>query len=311
MLPNLFPDAGEKPEYNTVDASLWYFEAVRQYFEATGDTEFLHEIFPVLAGMVEWHRRGTRYGIHVDPQDGLLAAGEPGVQLTWMDSKIGDWVVTARTGKPVEVNALWYNALAAMAQFAVILQEQSGAYVTIAETVKRSFGRFWNEKVQCCFDVIDGPAGDDASMRPNQIFAVSLPASALSREQQCGVVDACARELLTSHGLRSLGPNDPAYVPRYGGGSRERDAAYHQGTVWGWLLGHFALAHLRVYQDAEAAASYLEPLAGHLKTHGLGSVSEIFDAEPPFKPRGCIAQAWSVAELLRAWLKTSDNAITR
>jgi predicted glycogen debranching enzyme len=301
MLPNVFPDAGEKPEYNTVDAALWFFEAVRQYFEETGDLEFLREIFPVLADMVEWHRRGTRYQIHMDPGDGLLFAGEPGVQLTWMDAKVGDWVVTPRIGKPVEVNALWYNALLTMERFARILGEPSKPYCELASTAQRGFQRFWIESAACCFDVIDGPEGDDASMRPNQLLAVSLPASPLSPEQQRAVVDACARQLLTSNGLRSLAPSHPAYIPRYGGGPRERDGSYHQGTVWGWLLGHFALAHLRVYSDPAAAASYLEPLAHHLQIHGLGSASEIFDAEAPFTPRGCIAQAWTVAEALRAW----------
>jgi predicted glycogen debranching enzyme len=304
MLPNVFPDAGEKPEYNTVDAALWYFEAVRQYYEETGDAEFLREIFPALTEMIEWHQRGTRYGIKVDPRDGLLAAGEAGVQLTWMDAKVGDWVVTPRIGKPVEVNALWYNALAAMARFATILKLPASVYSSAAWDVERSFGRFWNEEAGCCFDVIDGPDGKDgkdASLRPNQILAVSLPASALSSAQQCRVVDACARELVTSHGLRSLAAGHPAYVPRYGGGPRERDGAYHQGTVWGWLLGHFALAYLRVYNDPAKAASYLEPMAHHLNVHGLGSASEIFDAEAPFTPRGCTAQAWTVAEILRAW----------
>lgn len=301
MLPNVFPDAGEKPEYNTVDAALWYFEAVRQYHQETGDVEFLREIFPVLAEMVEWHQRGTRYGIKVDSEDGLLAAGEVGVQLTWMDAKVGDWVVTPRIGKPVEVNALWYNALVTMARFATILRKPSSPYSSMAQAAERGFGRFWNDEADCCFDVIDGPEGNDASMRPNQLLAVSLPASALSPSQQRAVVNACARELVTSHGLRSLAPGHPAYVPRYGGGPRERDGAYHQGTVWGWLLGHFALAHLRAYNDPAKASSYLEPMAHHLNIHGLGSASEIFDAEAPFTPRGCTAQAWTVAEILRAW----------
>jgi predicted glycogen debranching enzyme len=307
MLPNVFPDAGEEPEYNTVDAALWYFEAVRQYYESTEDREFLREIYPVLEEMIEWHQRGTRYGIKADPQDGLLAAGEAGVQLTWMDAKVGDWVVTPRIGKPVEINALWYNALVSMTRFAAILKKPSNVYSSAAWDVERSFGRFWNEEAGCCFDVIDGPDGNDASMRPNQILAVSLPASALSSLRQRAVVDACARELVTSHGLRSLAPGDPAYVPHYGGGPRERDGAYHQGTVWGWLLGHFALAHLRVYNDPARAASYLEPMAHHLNVHGLGSASEIFDAEAPFTPRGCTAQAWTVAEILRAWTVIRRN----
>ncbi len=302
MLPNVFPDAGEKPEYNTVDAALWFFEAVRQYFEATDDLEFLRELFPVLAEMVEWHRRGTRFQIRMDPSDGLLFAGEPGVQLTWMDSKVGDWVVTPRIGKPVEVNALWYNALLTMERFARSLEEPSKIYTEVARAAERGFQRFWNEAAGCCFDVIDGPEGNDASMRPNQLLAVSLPASPLAPEQQRAVVDICARHLLTSHGLRSLAPSHPAYIPHYGGGPRERDGAYHQGTVWGWLLGHFVLAHLRVHNDPASAASYLEPLAHHSQIHGLGSASEIFDAAAPFAPRGCIAQAWTVAETLRAWV---------
>jgi glycogen debranching enzyme len=237
----------------------------------------------------------------MDVRDGLLAAGEPGVQLTWMDAKVGDRVITPRIGKPVEVNALWHNALVTMTQFASALRRQAEAYSVMAQTAQNSFQRFWNGQTGCCYDVIDGPDGDDASIRPNQVLAVSLPHTALSPDQQKAVVDTCARELLTSHGLRSLAVGDPAYVPRYGGGPRERDAAYHQGTVWGWLLGHFALAHMRVYNDPRAAAAYLEPMAHHLKGHGLGSASEIFDGEAPFTPRGCPAQAWSVAEVLRAW----------
>jgi predicted glycogen debranching enzyme len=301
MLPNVFPDAGEMPEYNTVDATLWYFEAVRQYFAATRDLEFLREIFPVLAGIVDWHVRGTRYRIRVDAADGLLYAGEPGVQLTWMDAKIGDWVVTPRIGKPVEVNALWFNAVLAMVDFARALQKPTAAYECMAKRARASFQRFWNEAAGHCFDVLDGPDGHEAALRPNQIFAVSLPESPLLPEQQRAVVDVCARHLLTSHGLRSLAPGEPGYTGRYGGGPRERDAAYHQGTVWGWLLGPFALAHLRVYGNRELAATFLEPLEHHLKVHGLGTIAEIFDGDPPFAPRGCIAQAWSVAEVLRAW----------
>jgi predicted glycogen debranching enzyme len=301
MLPNVFPDAGEMPEYNTVDATLWYFEAVRQYCAATQDVDFLREIFPVLADIVEWHVRGTRYQIRVDAADGLLHAGGPGVQLTWMDAKIGDWVVTPRIGKPIEVNALWYNAVLSMAEFARRIQKPTAAYEMMAKRARASFQRFWNDSAGYCFDVLDGPDGNDASLRPNQIFAVSLPQSPLTPEQQRAVVDVCARHLLTSHGLRSLAPGQRDYTGHYGGGPRERDAVYHQGTVWGWLLGPFALAHLRVYQDADAAASFLEPIEQHLNVHGLGTIAEIFDGDAPFTPRGCIAQAWSVAEILRAW----------
>jgi predicted glycogen debranching enzyme len=308
MLPNNFPDAGGKPEYNTVDAGLWYFEAIRQYFAATQDTLLLQELFPVLAGMIDAHVAGTRYNIHIDPADGLLYAGGPGVQLTWMDAKIGDWVVTPRTGKPVEINALWINALERMMGIARLLSKPSVAYEKLAAKAKQSFQRFWNAECHCCFDVIDSPGiGNDAALRPNQIFAVSLPVSVLTPEQQKAVVDVCARELLTSHGLRSLAPGEPGYTGHYGGSPRDRDAAYHQGTVWGWLLGPFALAHYRVYQDRDAALRFLEPLGRQIYTGGLGTLSEIFDGDAPFAPRGCIAQAWTVAEVLRAWTEIKSG----
>ncbi|MBI2466217.1 MAG: glycogen debranching enzyme family protein [Candidatus Rokubacteria bacterium] len=303
MLPNRFPDAGADPEYNTVDATLWYFEAIRAYHAATEDDALLKELYPVLEEIVRWHRRGTRYGIAEDPADGLLRAGEPGVQLTWMDAKVGDWVVTPRIGKPVEVNALWYNALRAMAAFARRLGRAPEAWVRQAEQVRAGFDRFWNGGAACCYDVIDGPDGADPAVRPNQIFAVSLPESPLEPERQRGVVDACARWLLTPFGLRSLAPGHPQYRGRYEGGPQERDGAYHQGPVWGWLLGPFALAHLRVYGDSTAARAFLQPMASHLADHGVGSVAEIFDGDPPFAPKGCIAQAWSVAETLRAWVE--------
>ena len=304
MLPNNFPRVGEAPQYNTVDAALWYFEAVREYFDATSDIGLLRELFPVLAGIVDAHVRGTRYSIHVDPADGLLYAGEDGVQLTWMDAKAGDRVVTPRIGKPVEVNALWLNATTTMARFARAIGRSGDRYEELALRARAGFARFWNPTRQFCFDVIDGPGGagdNDASLRPNQIFAVSLSETALTPEQQRAVVDACARELLTSFGLRSLGPGEPAYRGRYAGKPQERDAAYHQGTVWGWLLGSFALAHLRVYQDPDTAASFLEPMLDHVKAAGLGTASEIFDGDAPFAPNGCIAQAWTVGETLRAW----------
>ena len=308
MLPNNFPDARSKPEYNTVDAALWYCESVRQYFEATQDAVTLQKLFPVLAIMIDAHIAGTRYNIHVDPADGLLYAGAPGVQLTWMDAKIGDWVVTPRAGKPVEINALWINALETMAGFARLLLKPGEAYEKLAAKAKKSFQRFWNADGNCCFDVIDSPGiGNDAALRPNQIFAVSLPVSPLTPEQQKAVVDVCARQLLTSHGLRSLAPGEPGYTGHYGGSPRDRDAAYHQGTVWGWLLGPFALAHYRVYQDREAALRFLEPLGRQIYSSGLGTLSEIFDGHAPFTPRGCISQAWTVAEVLRAWKKIADG----
>jgi predicted glycogen debranching enzyme len=307
MLPNNFPDAGEQLEYNTVDAALWYFEAVRQYFEATKDAETVSQLYPILTQIINAHLRGTRYNIHADEADGLLHAGENGVQLTWMDAKVGDCVVTPRIGKPVEVNALWYNALKTIAKFAHIAGKSAEPIEKMAETVKKSFAKFWNHAGACCYDVIDDPhTGNDASLRPNQIFAVSLPESPLSPEQQKAVVDTCARRLLTSHGLRSLAQSEPGYQGRYGGSPRERDGAYHQGTVWGWLMGPFVLAHWRVYADREAAKSFLQPLGMQIHSFGLGTLSEIFDGDAPFTPRGCIAQAWTVAEVLRAWRATID-----
>ena len=305
MLPNNFPDAGGQPEYNTVDAALWYFEAVRQYFASTKDAEAVSRLYPVLAQIINAYLKGTRYNIHVDEADGLLYAGQSGVQLTWMDAKVGDWVVTPRIGKPVEVNALWYNALMTMARLAPLAGKPGEPFQKRAELAQRNFSKFWNAARNCCYDVIDDPhAGNDDSLRPNQIFAVSLPESPLSSEQQKAVVDVCAHRFLTSHGLRSLAQSEPAYQGRYGGGPRERDGAYHQGTVWGWLMGPFVLAHLRVYGDRKAAQSFLEPLGTQIYSHGLGTLSEIFDGDAPFTPRGCIAQAWTVAEVLRAWRAT-------
>ena len=300
MLPNNFPDAGGKPEYNSVDAMLWYFEAVRQYFEVTRDAKTLEKLFPVLAAMIDAHVKGTRYNIHVDPADGLIYAGGPGVQLTWMDAKVGDWVVTPRTGKPVEVNALWINALETISGFARLLGKPGDGYEKLSAKAQENFQKFWNDERDCCFDVIDAPGiGNDAALRPNQIFAVSLPVSPLAAEQQKAVVDVCARSLLTSYGLRSLAPGEPGYKGHYVGGPRDRDSAYHQGTVWGWLIGPFALAHLRVYGDRAAAMRFLEPLGISIHMYGLGTLGEIFEGDAPFTPHGCIAQAWTVAEVLR------------
>ncbi|MDO9168184.1 MAG: amylo-alpha-1,6-glucosidase [Methylobacter sp.] len=315
MLPNRFPDNGVKPEYNTVDATLWYFHAIDQYTQMSGDLGLATELYPVLVGIIACHRRGTRYRIKVDINDGLLAAGEDGVQLTWMDAKIDDWVVTPRTGKCVEINALWFNALKIMAGFAGQLgySLQARNYQTAADQVKGSFQRFWNPDRCCLYDVIDAAEGDqrgcDSRLRPNQIFAVSLPHSPLSAEQQKAVIDVCARELLTPFGLRSLAKGEPGYTPYYQGNPRQRDGAYHQGTVWVWLIGAFADAHFRVYQDAEQARAFLEPLRLHVAAACIGQVGEIFDAEPPFTPRGCFAQAWSVSEILRVWLKLHGQNI--
>ncbi len=305
MLPNRFPDAGDVPEYNTVDATLWYFEAIRLYYRETGDLALLQELFPVLAEIISWHCQGTRYGIHVDDRDGLLFAGESGVQLTWMDAKVGDWVVTPRIGKPIEVNALWYNAVRSMGWFARCLGQPDREYEVLADRTLVGFDRFWNDELGYCYDVIDGPAGNDGALRPNQIFAVSLVgegwAALLSPSRQRAVVEMCGRKLLTSYGLRSLSPDDPAYQGHYGGDQLRRDGAYHQGTVWGWLLGAFVMAHWQVYGDRELARSFLLPMADHLRARGVGSLGEIFDGDEPIVPRGCFAQAWTVAEVLRAW----------
>ncbi|MGI0491190.1 amylo-alpha-1,6-glucosidase [Alkalinema pantanalense CENA528] len=313
MIPNRFPDAGEVPEYNTVDATLWYIEAIRAYYYQTGDEDLLKQLFPVMQEIIDWHCQGTRYQIHVDPEDGLLYAGEPGVQLTWMDAKVGDWVVTPRIGKPIEINALWYNAVRSLAKFARQLQQPHQDYDALADRIQTHFAKFWNAELGYCYDVLDGPEGADPTLRPNQLFAIALPAlgtadfpALLNPDQQKAVVDRCAQHLLTSHGLRSLSPDHPHYQGHYGGTQLQRDGAYHQGTVWGWLLGVFAIGHFRVYGDAAAALQFLQPMAHHLLDHGVGSLSEIFDGDAPMTPRGCFAQAWTVAEVLRAWFVLSE-----
>lgn len=306
MLPNRFPDEGDAPEYNTVDATLWYFNAIYAYYQATGDEKLVQDLFPVLADIISWHVRGTRYNIQRDPIDGLLYAGEEGIQLTWMDAKVDDWVVTPRIGKPVEINALWYNALCIMTEFAGLIGEDRSQYETLAEKAKEGFAKFWGGELGYCYDVVDDPAGDDPSLRPNQLFAISLPHSPLNPKQKKAIVDTCAQHLYTPHGLRSLAPTHADYIGQYGGDRYKRDGTYHQGTTWGWLMGAFVIAHLKVYGDKDLARSYLQPLVRHLKGHGIGSLSEIFDGDPPFTPRGCPAQAWTVAELLRAWQATTQ-----
>jgi 4-alpha-glucanotransferase len=301
QLPNRFTGQGETAEYNSVDAALWYFDAWHAYIEASGDLESLQQIYPVLQSIIDWHIKGTRYGIGLDSQDHLLRAGERGIQLTWMDAKVGDWVVTPRTGKAVEINALWYNALMIMVDFSRRLGQSASKYEILAEAVSAGFKRYNKPHGEGLFDVLDGPNGDDPSTRPNQIFAVSLSYSPLEPEQQRQVVKLCARELLTSHGLRSLSPRHKQYAHYYRGGVADRDGAYHQGTVWAWLLGHYAWAEYLVSGDAAAAQQRLQPLADHLKDAGLGHISEIFDADPPHQPRGAPAQAWSVATVLAVW----------
>ena len=305
MLPNRFPDAGETPEYNTVDATLWFFEAARAYLAYTGDLDFVREeLYPVFADIISWHARGTRYGIKVDAS-GLLSSGEPGVQLTWMDAKVGDWVVTPRRGKPVEIQALWYNALCIMEDLSRKLGDEPSQkrYRNMATVASWSFNRlFWNEKTGCLYDVTNG-APPDPSIRPNQIFAVSLTHSMLSDERARSVVEKVKEHLLTPYGLRSLAPSDPQYRGRYTGGPAERDGAYHQGTVWPWLMGPFITAYVKINEGSEAArrqaSEWLAPLRDHLADGGLGHISEILDGDAPQRPAGCMAQAWSVAEVLR------------
>jgi predicted glycogen debranching enzyme len=302
MLPNRFPDAGHAPDYNTVDATLWYFQAIYACYKAC-EHPAIRALYPVLVDIITAHVNGTRFNIRQDSTDGLLFAGEPGLQLTWMDAKIDDWVVTPRVGKPVEINALWYNALRITAELAVELghADDAARFEEMAAHTLASFTRrFWYSGGYL-YDVIDGPDGDDPTLRPNQIFAVSLPFGLLNDEQARAVVNICARELVVSYGLRSLAPDETDYIGHYGGDPLQRDSCYHQGTVWSWLIGPFVHAHYKVYGDAEAAFSYLEPMADHLFDHGLGTISEIYDGDPPHTPRGCVAQAWSVAEVLRAW----------
>jgi len=307
LLPNRFPDRGEAPEYNTVDATLWLFQAAFAYVTASGDDAFVREILPALKEILRFHLEGTRHGIRVDPRDRLLAAGEPGAQLTWMDAKVGDVVVTPRHGKPVEINALWYNAL----RIAALLAQAAGDYGTSAscsreaELVEQSFARaFWNPSRGCLYDVVGGPAGDDPAIRPNQLFAFSLPFPLLDPEQRRSVMRVVEKELLTPFGLRTLARGEAGYVPRFRGGPWERDTAYHQGTVWPWLIGPYVRGYLAAFgrnpSNVAACRRLLEPLEAHLSSDAcLGQVSEVFDAEEPYRPGGCPAQAWSVAELLR------------
>ncbi|HXA86416.1 MAG TPA: amylo-alpha-1,6-glucosidase [Candidatus Dormibacteraeota bacterium] len=306
MLPNRFVDSGEEAEFNTVDATLWFFEAARAYAAATNDYEFIRqELYPVFGQIIEFHIKGTRYNIKA-AENGLLNAGAPGVQLTWMDARIGDWVVTPRSGKPVEIQALWYNALRIMEDLAARFrdEEQRQKWSNLASHASGTFNRvFWNSEARCLYDVVNG-GPPDGSIRPNQIFAVSLHYSMLSAERARAVVDTVERELLTPVGLRTLSPRDPRYRATYEGNQYSRDSAYHQGTVWPWLLGPFVSAYVQVNggsaQSRSRAHDLLRDIAQHLTEAGLGQISEIFDGDAPHHPRGCFAQAWSVAEILRA-----------
>jgi len=310
MLPNRFPDAGETPDYNTADATLWYFETLARYERTSGDRSLVAQLYPLLREIIAWHRRGTRYSIGMDPADGLLYAGEPGTQLTWMDVKIGEWAVTPRIGKPVEINALWINALALTADWARTLNDEPTA-VELAELARRaraSFNRrFWYAAGGYCYDVIDGPDGNDASLRPNQLIAAALTHPALEPAYWQPMLHRVRQALLTPYGLRTLAPDDPRYRGVYAGDQWQRDTAYHQGTVWPWLLGPYVDVALRAGERPEEVRQALLPLVEHLRVAGLGSVSEVYDGDPPHRPDGCIAQAWSVGELLRAWLLTETS----
>ncbi len=306
LLPNNFPDrAGDLPEYHTIDASLWYPQAIRAHALATGSGRLVDELLPTLRTILDAHLAGTRFGIGMDPADGLLRGGEAGYQLTWMDARVDGWVVTPRRGKPVEIQALWINALRIVGGWLRDRGDPDGAgdrYVETADRATEAFaGRFWRAELGYLADVVDGPDGDDVSLRPNQVLAVSLPHPLVDGEAAAAVVGAVGRSLAVPLGLRSLSPSDPAYRRRYQGDRRFRDAGYHQGTAWTWLVGPYAEAVARVRADPAAGLAILRPFEEHLRMAGLGSVSEILEPEPPFEPRGCPFQAWGVAEVLRVW----------
>jgi predicted glycogen debranching enzyme len=312
LIPNMFPDGAKEGRYNTADATLWFFHALGRYFERTADRTTLQLLLPTLIDIAEHHLRGTQFNIHVDPKDGLLAQGQEGYQLTWMDAKMGDWVVTPRRGKAVEINALWYNALRLLANW---LRENGDdvdakVYDTHAERARISFNnRFWYSKGGYLYDVVDcdgQPDTFDVSCRPNQLFAISLDHPVLDATHWKSVLEVVEKELVTPVGLRTLSPNSPDYKPIYAGDLRSRDGAYHQGTVWAWLIGPFVDAWLKVHpHDRSAARKFLETFPVHLGDNGIGTISEVFDAREPHHAGGCIAQAWSIAEVLRAWLETA------
>ena len=314
LIPNMFPDDQKEGLYHTADATLWFFHALGRYLDASADRATLESLLPTLQDIVEHHLKGTRFNIHVDPKDGLLVQGAEGYQLTWMDAKMGDWVVTPRRGKAVELNALWYNALNLLAGWLREMGDEQAArrYREHAEHAQRSFNeRFWCEDGGYLYDVIDTPDGsDDDSVRPNQIFAISLDHAVLERDRWASVLAVVENELLTPVGLRSLSPHNPEYKKNYHGDLKTRDAAYHQGTVWAWLIGPFIDAWLKLNPNELAdARKFLRAFPAHLDEAGLGTISEVFDAETPHLARGCIAQAWSVAEVLRCWVKTAPPVL--
>ncbi len=311
LIPNMFPEGEQAGLYHTADATLWYFHALDRYVKTTQDLVTLRSLLPMLCSSIEHHVRGTKFGISVDPEDGLLRQGQDGYQLTWMDAKVGDWVVTPRRGKAVEINALWYNALRLLQHWCLQEGQEAEAkrFGELAQRTYDSFNRrFWNEELGILFDVLDGPEGNDPACRPNQLLAFSLAYPVLDPSRWKAVLEFSMEKLLTPVGMRSLAPGHADYKSKYYGDLRSRDAAYHQGTVWAWLIGPFIDAYLAVYPGKEATArQFLDGFVKHLSDAGVGSISEIFDAESPYTPRGCIAQAWSVAEVLRCWAKTAPR----
>jgi predicted glycogen debranching enzyme len=305
----MFPEGHDEGLYHTADATLWFFHAVARYVASSGDQVFLAQILPQMQEIIEWHLRGTDFGIGVDPKDGLLRQGAEGYQLTWMDAKVDDWVVTPRRGKAVEINALWYNALCYMKQW---LEEEgqtekAGEMEKHAQRCRESFQkRFWYAAGSYLYDVVDGESGDDSSLRPNQVFAISLDFPILEKDKWAAVMECIERTLLTPVGLRTLAPGEKDYKAKYYGNLRARDAAYHQGTVWPWLIGPYVDAWLKLHPDELGRAEkLLQAFEDRLGQNAVGSIGEIFDAEPPYTHRGCVAQAWSVAEVLRSVVKVA------
>jgi predicted glycogen debranching enzyme len=307
LIPNLFPEGEKTGLYHTADATLWFFHAIDRYVAYTDDYGMIKHLMPDLKNIIDFHIKGTRFGICVDHKDGLLNQGAEGYQLTWMDAKVDDWVVTPRRGKAVEINALWYNALRLFEKWITEEEGEEAAakYKKFADKAYKYFNqKFWYENGNYLYDVIEGEDGNDNACRPNQIFSISLTHPILQEDKWESVLKRVKDDLLTPVGLRSLAPGHPDYKPMYFGDLRSRDAAYHQGTVWGWLIGPFIDAWLKVYPDEqEEALKFLEGFTPHLNEACIGSISEVFDAEEPFHPRGCIAQAWSVAEVLRCYAK--------